>query len=136
MFDFIIPLGIMTIIGATMYALFELYARRKERVMMIEKMNFPNEGNIMPPNYTPFNLGTGGKFTALKIGLLLMGVGFGLMLAYCMINGVLPESLEESSRDRRYDREMIYGASTLFFGGVGMLTAFIIEYKITRRSEK
>jgi xanthine/uracil permease len=117
MFGAIIVLGI----AYTVYKLFELYARRQERMTMIEKMGF-GDGTAVPPDFAkwfspPPTLPTS---WALRLGLLLTGLGLGLVTA--VITNHCLEFL-------RYEKDILYVASMMLFGGLGLLIAYLIEQK-------
>ena len=125
MFVTIITLGI----AYAIYKLFELYARRKERILMIEKMSF-GDGMVIPPDVSkwfspPTQIPTS---WALRLGLLLSGLGLGLGIAvimnYCM--GQFPQMNEYQSREHW---NTLYVASMMLFGGLGLLIAYLIEQK-------
>jgi len=63
------------------------------------------------------------KFPLLEIGLTALGVGLGLAVS------VIPQSLnlpEES-------KGILIGASVLLFGGLGLVSAFIIRRRIDKK---
>ena len=114
-------------IAYAIYKLFELYARRKERMMMIEKFSL-GEGMVIPPDVTKWFSPPTPVSWALKIGLLLSGLGLGLGIAvimhYCM--GQFPEMDEYRSRDTW---EILYFSLMMLFGGLGLTIAYLIEQK-------
>ena len=79
MMDFIMVPAVMTIITLGVYKLFELFVCKKERIMLIEKMD---ERGLLPQMDTPKLRGSSFSFSALKIGCLLAGMGLGLLLGY------------------------------------------------------
>ena len=117
------------------YKLFELFVCKKERLAIIEKIgekfspdmlenkiNLPSVGNV--------------SFSALKFGCLFVGIGLGLLVAYLICATTL-EGYVNVSRNSNWEyREtisVIYGACVLLFGGVGLLTSFLIELKISKK---
>ena len=76
MMDFIMVPAVMTIITLGVYKLFELFVCKKERIMLIEKMD---ERGLLPQMDTPKLRGSSFSFSALKIGCLLAGMGLGLL---------------------------------------------------------
>ena len=130
MMDFIMVPTIFGIITLGIYKLFELFVCRKERLLIIEKMSdklapnmldgkikFPSVGNV--------------SFSALKIGSLLIGIGLGLLVAFL----ICTLSYENYLTDREVyfnfndPVALVYGASVLLFGGLGLVVAFIVELK-------
>ena len=130
--DFItIPL-VVGIITLGIYKLFELFACRRERITLIEKLgekmsegNLQLNGKICLPDYNRSQL----SFGTLKGGCLLLGVGLGLLTGF-IISYVSFSPYDFDRFDRGYTREMvgvIYGSCTLLFGGAGLVTSFLIE---------
>jgi len=109
------------ILGITydIYKLFELFVRRKERMAMIEKMSF-GDGVVMPPDVTLWLPRPAQTFGALRIGLLLIGIGLGLVIAIIM-NSYM------SIPNRQW--EILYFALMLLFGGLGLVVAYLMEQK-------
>ena len=85
-----------------------VYLRNKEKMAMIERG--------MDPRLQIDNAGS--RNYVLTSGMLMIGGGIGLFLAY-----ILEWSL------RLNDAEAIYFAMIAFFGGLGLLAAYLIEKK-------
>lgn len=125
-------------IGAyAFYKLIELYVRKKERLMIIEKLNMLD--NINTQNINLSNLFGEEKFLknpylALRIGSLLMGLGLGLLIGY-LIAQLTFGYIAEPNWNIRETISVIYGATTLFFGGMGLITGFIIETNMKRKQK-
>lgn len=128
MMDFItIPL-VCGIIFSTTYGLFELFVRRKERLLIIEKLadklnNSADISQLKLMSYKGFNISA----SALRIGCLLIGLGIGLLVGLFLNLGL---------NLRNYGSDYVsvaYGASVLLFGGIGLLVAFLIEVKLNRK---
>ena len=115
--------------------LFELFVCKKERLLIIEKM-----GEKFTPDMLEhkINFSSIGKFSssALKLGCLLMGLGLGLLIGYLICSTTLEGYTNMGDVRLNYNmREtisIIYGACILLFGGLGLLTAFLIELKINK----
>jgi len=135
MMDFItIPL-VIGIVCAGIYGLFELFARRKERLAIIEKIGdkldaSAFEGKLGLPSYM-----RNFSFSALKVGCLMAGLGLGILVGFFISIGM-------ADQIRNFDRwgfgeitGTIYGASVLLFGGLGLLIAFLLELKIAKKKE-
>ena len=137
MMDFItIPL-VVGIICASLYGLFELILRRKERLAIIEKIDgkidaSSFEGRLGLPSYKGSKI----TFSALKLGSLLAGIGLGLLIAFFIHIGFKMSPVYY--QDDYFVREMvsvIYGSLVLLGGGVGLIVAFIIELKMGKKAE-
>lgn len=134
--DFIsVPLT-CAIVFAAIYGIFELFVRKNERLKMIEKLGELNpnlvEGKIRFPGFV-----NNFSFSALKAGALLTGVGLGLLVGFFINIGLLQSDI--NMEDHWFRNEMLgvaYGASVLFFGGIGLIIAFILEMKISRKQPK
>lgn len=120
-------------IGAyAFYKVIELYVRKKERLMLIDKLD-----TLENINTSSFNLnGVFGEVKALqnqyltlRIGSLLMGLGLGLLIGYVIVNVSFPVA-GDVSYSMLQTQSVIYGASTLLFGGMGLTGGFIAEMKI------
>ena len=125
MMDFIMVPTIMAIITLGIYKLFELFVCKKERLMLIEKMGdkYVPDVACMPKLYGNFS------FSALKLGCLLVGMGLGLLIGFVICTSAIPGYLDK-------DREtvsLVYGACVLSFGGIGLITAFIAELKLSKK---
>ena len=109
------------------YKLFELFVRRKERMAMIEKMSF-GDGMVVPPDVTKLFSPPIPTFGALRIGLLLTGLGLGLVLAIFMNSYLDWLASNAGGRPGRYF-EVLYLAFMLLFGGLGLVIAYLMEQK-------
>jgi uncharacterized iron-regulated membrane protein len=85
-----------------------VYMYKRENLAMIEKGMNPKEYANRPAPYRN-----------LKWGLLLVGAGMGLLLAYILDQYVLVRS--------RYDNEAIYFALIAIGGGLGLISSYKIE---------
>ncbi len=104
-----VPLGAM----AMLFGLF--YLRNRENMSMIEKGMNPKEFANRPAPYRN-----------LKWGLLLVGAGLGLFLAYIMHNYVL--HIDD-------DNPVMYFSLLGICGGLGLITSYWIEKKQTLDKE-
>ena len=115
------------------YKLFELFVCKKERLLIIEKI-----GEKFTPDMLEhkFSFSSIGKFSssALKFGCLFMGLGLGLLIGYLICTATLEgyAEMESFNRNMRETSSVVYGACILLFGGLSLLTAFLIELKINK----
>lgn len=133
--DFIMVPTLLGIVILGIYKFSELIICRKERLNIIEKMgekfspemlenkiNLPSVGNV--------------SFSALKFGCLFIGLGMGLLIGYLICVTTIDGYTVMGHGDIWKQREtisVIYGACVLLFGGIGLLTAFLIELKINKK---
>ncbi|MDR1781134.1 MAG: hypothetical protein LBR50_10490 [Tannerella sp.] len=140
--EFIMVPVVVWICVTGFYKLIELYARRRERMAIIEKVGdkFVPEllGGVSATGFPEINFGK--SYGALKIGCLLLGLGVGLLVGL-LINTILAANgygPVNNGHDWQY-REMFgvaYSASVLVFGGIGLLAAFLIEIKLKAKEKE
>jgi uncharacterized protein YneF (UPF0154 family) len=87
-----------------------VYLYKRERMAMIER-------GMDPRRYKPQSA----PFQNLKWGLLLVGAGVGLFLAYLLDRTVFKSTMD--------DNEAIYFALIAIFGGLGLFASYRIEKK-------
>lgn len=85
------------------------YLQNRENMALIQNGMEPKQAQSLPQPY---------KY--LKWGLLLVGAGIGLFLAYV---------LENTAFRGRSNEEMIYFSLIAVFGGLGLVISFLIEKK-------
>lgn len=106
------------------YLVFSLYARRKERLMLIEKISELKDvklGNIQ--------LGGAGKYAWLHVGCCACGIGLGLLIAFFIEYNVRFTNID-------IDMDVCYGACLCLFGGIGLVVSFIIANKLESEKNK
>ena len=135
---FFTPVLIVGIICAGIYGLFELFVRKKERMMLIDKLcDKPLHpewlGKLRLPSYGGVNF----SFSALKVGLLLLGMGLGLLVGYLIAFDQIPGYGRTGWNDRNWHLQevvnIVYGSCLLLFGGLGLVTAFVIELVLKKK---
>ena len=89
-----------------------VYLHKRERMAMIER-------GMDPRSYKPRSQ----TYNTLKWGMLLIGAGLGLFLAY-----ILDHTWFESL-NRDENNSAIYFALIALFGGLGLFVSFLIERK-------
>ena len=128
MLDFIMVPAVVGIITLGIYKLFELFVRKKERLIIIDKIGDKLTPDILSgqidfsTNIPKFS------FSALKFGCLFMGLGIGMLVAFA-VHYNFADFVESSY----LIRSAIYGSCVLLFGGLGLIIAFIIELKISNK---
>ncbi|MCJ8210874.1 hypothetical protein MUY27_14245 [Mucilaginibacter sp. RS28] len=105
----LIPILVPIAFFLTVFGIIYLYKR--ERMAMIER-------GMDPRRYKPQSA----PFQNLKWGLLLIGSGLGLLIAYILDNTAF--------RDM-HDNEALYFALIAIFGGAGLFVSYLIERKET-----
>jgi len=131
MMDFISIPVVVAIITMGIYKLFELIIRKKERLTIIEKMGDKFDPSMIASQFS-FEMKSFGKsaFSTLKIACLLLGVGLGLLVGFFIAINTVGFYFDNNDQ-WRYSQTVgvIYGASVLLFGGLGLLVSFLIEMK-------
>lgn len=92
-----------------------VYMHKRENLAMIEKGMNPKEVVNRPAPYKN-----------LKWGLLLVGAGLGLFLAYILDQYIL---VGRGGRYDRNDNEAIYFALIAIGGGLGLISSYRVEKK-------
>ncbi len=124
------------------YKLFELYARRRERIMIIEKM-FERITDISTGGKVDVDLGVNflnkrevSKFSSLRLGALMCGIGLGVILGHVICYNSFDNYGVEFSWDFNQLTYFILFASIIMCGGLGLLFAFIIEMRYDKKDDK
>ncbi|MCE5225490.1 MAG: hypothetical protein LLG05_06470 [Porphyromonadaceae bacterium] len=135
MLDFITIPAVMVIICAGIYGLFELFVRRNERMAIIEKIGdkldaSAFEGKLNLPSYAKKF-----SFSSLKAGLLLAGVGLGLLIGFIINVNTIPYIHYGDEWNMHEVSGIVYGASVLLFGGLGLIISFIIEISMSKKKD-
>jgi len=128
--DFITAPAIVGLICYFTYMVFELFGRRKERLILIEKMGqnlTPIDSSVLNSSFSsllpPFPRKS---FTGMRIGCLLFGLGAG-MLAGLFLNLYTQGMYQNFHRIDFYS--IAYAAPMFIFGGLGLIISYIIEKK-------
>jgi hypothetical protein len=120
------------------YKLFELFVKKKERIMIIEKLltlreNKELSGSIHLPGISLGKQESG--FWALRISLLFIGVGIGCIIAffiqYQLFNSFLDFNTDDWDVENNVSQiQFVLNFSLItIFGGTGLLIAYLIESK-------
>ena len=120
--------AVMGIITLGIYKLFELFVRKKERLIIIDKI-----GDKLTPDILNGKIDFSTDIpklssSALKFGCLFMGLGIGLLVAFAV-----HYNFADFVENAYYLRSAVYGSCVLLFGGLGLLIAFIVELKISKK---
>lgn len=135
----------MVIVGTIsyfIYKLFELYARRKERLAMVEKLSAGIDPQVLQNVFSPIGLPadkeSGNGSWTIRIGMLLFGVGLGVFIATIVdISLAPPTSYHNNNLDIFRDAiTILYPACAAFFGGIGLVSAYFIEKKYAKKEEE
>ncbi|MDR1344180.1 MAG: hypothetical protein LBJ39_02390 [Tannerellaceae bacterium] len=129
-----IPIVVGICVAGT-YGLFELFARRKERLTIIEKIGDKLDASVISGKISYYSPFPKFAFGALKIGCLLTGMGLGMLVGFLINLSVAANGMYEIEWLRHDMVGFVYGSSVLLFGGIGLITAFVIQLKISRKKK-
>ena len=127
------------IIFSFIYMVFELFARRGERKMLIEKIVEIGKADV--GRYLNEYLGNTGMANIFRMrshgsirgALLMLGIGIGVMAGFFINYLLVGDAYLTSNRHWDVCNEevvvVVYIASVCIFGGLGMLIAYFIERK-------
>ena len=132
-----IPLNFAIVFGC-IYKVVELFVHKRERLMLISKIT-----ELKNIDFKGISLySSGNKYTALRIGWLLLGIGFGFLLGFC-INMMATYGDYSFRADEdfvyRYSNRVggiVYVASVCICGGIGLLMSYRAERKAEQPEEK
>lgn len=136
MFDFLVPAVIFIPICLSVYKTIELYAKRKERILFLEKMIDKIDtvnGNVQ----SLFNVDINKKsnpFITIRwaAGLLFFGLGLIIAHLFCLFSNA-----EYASGDRNVFNSdfvsVVYMGFVSVMMGLGFLVAFFIEMKYRKK---
>lgn len=125
------------IVFSFIYMVFELFARRSERKMLIEKIVEIGKADV--GRYLNEYLGNTGMANIFRMrshgsirgALLMLGIGIGVMAGFFINYLLVGDAYLTSSRHWDVCNEevvvVVYIASVCIFGGLGMLIAYFIE---------
>ncbi|GGE57416.1 hypothetical protein GCM10011413_24780 [Pedobacter psychrotolerans] len=91
------------------------YLSNKEKMAMIERGIHPGVSKSAPKPYL-----------SLKFGLLMVGLGIGLLVALITVRNVFGQGITRAEEGQAV---AIYFGFLGIFGGLGLITSFIIEKK-------
>lgn len=132
-----IPLNCAIVFGC-IYKVVELFVHRQERLLLISKI--AELTNVDFKGISLYN--SGNKYTALRIGWLLLGIGCGFLLGFCInmmaTYGDYSFLANENSMVLYSDRvgSIVYVASVCICGGIGLLMSYRAERKAEQQKEK
>ena len=134
------PIIIVPAIFYFVYKVLESLIRRKERLMLVEKFDLSNlqalpssQEALHVLDYMPNK-----RFSSLRAGLLIVGLGLGLCVAWALTIGTglyLADDGSVSARYWEYRRmfDTIFLAAPALFGGIGLLISFLMEQKMRKQ---
>jgi hypothetical protein len=102
----------MAIAFIGIYGALQLFVRRKERIMLIEKGVNPPDSKIDFPAITK-----GPSFSGLKFGMFFIGIGIGILMGSILAATTV------------IDPEVAYFSMIFLFGGLALVIHHFVEKK-------
>ena len=115
--EILIPLTCFICTSATIFAI--VYLRNKENMALIERGVNPRNTEEAKPK----------PFFSLKYGLLLIGSGLGLLIAYLMDMQMRVKVVQADGDFYYQDNPPLYFALIAVGGGLGLVVSYFIEKK-------
>lgn len=139
MMDFITMPAVVGICIYGFYKTLELFARKKERLLIAEKFGPPElPQNTVDSFDAPLSKNF---FPTLRVGSLLIGLGLGLLVGFLITQFAFPHEYLNGTMSRgehyyqiRDSIGIVYGASTLLFGGLGLICGFLVELRLRKKA--
>ena len=134
--DWITAPLVCAIIFGCIYKVVELFVRKRERLILINKIT-----EISNTDFKGINLyNSGNKFTGLRIGWLLLGVGCGFLFGF-LINmmatyGQYATGYSNAWSYHHYVGGIVYVACICICGGIGLLLSYRAERNAEQPKEK
>ena len=124
-----IPLNCAIIFGC-IYKVVELFVHRRERLLLINKLT--EISNVDFKGIQLYN--SGNKFTALRIGWLMLGIGIGFFLGFLLNLWVTLGDYVNAGKEGWWQYQdrvagIVYVACICICGGIGLLLSYRAEYK-------
>lgn len=118
------PIFVTGIIFLAIYKTIELFVRRKERLMIIDKLSAENAPALNLSTVSElFKSNTPNSFGPLRWGCLAVGLGFGLLI-FSIMYVVLEMNHYQLSW---IIRDTLASSLTLLCGGAGLIAAYVME---------
>jgi hypothetical protein len=95
------------------------YIRNRENMALIERGINPRQGQIGRPR----------PFTSLKYGMLILGAGVGLLLAFFIDFNITHPKISLGEGHYKEEYPQIYFALIAVGGGLGLVLSYLIEKK-------
>ncbi len=114
------------------YRVLENLIHRKERLIVAQKIETldPQKNGQIDLNRW-FGAVATNKYAPLRWGLLLAGAALGLLVAFFIKEGMMPDKTWYND-----DVQVLYFGSTFLFAGIGLLVSFVLERKYAAEDRK
>lgn len=128
-----IPLNCAIIFGC-IYKVIEMFVHKRERLMLISKITELSNIDFKGINF----YSSGNKYTALRIGWLMLGVGLGFFVGFFLNLMTVSGKLDTLYEWQYYSKVggIIYVACICIFGGIGLLISYFTERRAENSEDK
>jgi hypothetical protein len=134
------PIFVTGIVFFFVYKIVELLVRQKERRLMVEKMTEISpemlQQNINSMKSVQNDSLMGRKFSTLRWGALLLGVGFGWLLGWILYLSQTDYVNTLGNWDKDHFQSSIMISTTAFCAGIALIVVYIIERKASKEAKK
>ena len=134
------PIFVTGIVFFFVYKIVELFVRQKERRLMLEKMT------EIPPEMLQQNINSmksiqndslmGRKFSTLRWGVLLLGVGFGWLLGWILYLSQTDYVSTLNGWDKDTFQSSVMISTTVLCAGIALIIVYFIERKAYKEAKK
>lgn len=127
------PIFIVGFLVLGFYKIVELFVRRRERIMIVERLEneafneFVRNGEI--PHIS--NRYARMKFGVLHLAAALLGLGLGIIISFTVLSAFYVHDPDLPW----YYRDACEGGCVLLFTGLALVISFVIEYRLTHKKE-
>ncbi len=104
------------------YVIIRTLVHRKERLLMVEKMNVHPDSVVPPKKHSPYS------YSWVRVAGLLIGIGFGFLTTYIIVCDA--DNMHADAIG------MLMSALLFVFAGLGMLGGLILERILRKMDEK
>ena len=134
-FSFLIPILVILFISVTTYLIIELFVRRKERIMMIEKMTELKSEDLEKSRaalLTNYGLPSF-HFNGMRWGFLFIGIGLGIIVGFVILALSIGHSYINGDYQNYELVSIVYGSCICIFGGVMLVGSYFLEKEFKKR---
>lgn len=135
------PIFIVGFICYFIYLIFELFARRVERKMLIEKLDPKDLPDFAKTGYStfisaPLSNEQSKSYRMLRLGMIFAGLGFGLLVTGLLTIFYIKEMQEEYYNYHRVLDTFVSSGCVVLSTAIFVLVGFVIEYRLRRKNAK
>ena len=139
--DFLSPIFIIGCICYFIYLIFELFARRHERKMLIEKLDPKDLPDFAKNGYSAFVSAPASNeqsrsYRMLRLGMFFAGLGFGLLVTGLLIIFYIKELQDDYYNYHSVLYTFVSSGCLVLSTAIFVLAGFVIEYRLRRKNDR